>query len=138
MNTENALLFVALSLLGIALAVSCAPEGQSCTEIGCTDQLVLEIFDAEFNEIAAFQGELTIDDESTAFDCSDSNDGAADYECEGNRVIFTKAPAQASVMIETENGQQSFEIEPEYDSLQPNGPDCPPTCEQGLETLIIE
>jgi hypothetical protein len=100
------------------------PPAQACTRIGCEDGWTLELVGA-----AALPATYTI---------RVLVDGAvvASVQCSPARPcgeqVFVAGVTAAEAELEIIGGAAPLRwtVTPEYTSLQPNGPNCPPTCRQ--------
>ena len=133
---------------------------QSCTEIGCSDgyTLILQPADTRFPE-GRYDVHLTPEGEakkSCFFVVSNEPDKCASGHCvsaEDCNAIYTvgyKFPdkvrisypvMELTLTVEVERDDITIAkatFEPIYPTVQPNGPDCSPTCLQGKNVLILE
>lgn len=95
--------------------------GQVCTLIGCDDGVSISVSEERPDSLSLT---LFINDETDPFgsrDCDDPNLGCWFR-------IGGETPDEVRVLIEWDGGEFSERFEPEYETHQPNGPSCPPTC----------
>jgi hypothetical protein len=133
--------------------------GKICTQIGCRDQLVLQ---APNVTLAPGKYLISVDADGKKASCplevagkEMKTDGCTgDVEVKlalpgsvpvggaegGFSLLFTSAPASVKVTVTSaakkKVADQAFT--PTYKTLQPNGPDCSPTCKQGQEALTLK
>lgn len=144
-------LTVALVLATLVAACSDPDEPVACTEIGCTDGFTLRLV-ADGEELPAGVYEVSIELDGEASECAFevrmvcdgggpcvvNEDCNATYSDDEASILYEGAPSSVSYSV-TRDGLQlaSASVEPEYASVQPNGPDCPPTCMQATEVVSI-
>lgn len=151
-------------LLSLAVLIgACAgPQGgHACTEIGCVDGLTLQPAAGTTWAPGAYRFELEVDGETVT--CTGALPlppcGPPAITCDRERVVtitesgcalppsqhgfgdlhFPGAPETVTIEIERDGRtltRQTFT--PTYQTTQPNGPGCPPTCTQGSETFALE
>ena len=144
MKRNITLLFAALTTLAIAIAailVACGDFGPvtSCTEIGCDHQLTINFVDEDGAPLDEFSGEMTYDGEAIEFECEPGDDAyGTEYHCRQGALIVSASPEEVVIDVSSGDLSASTTLTPEYDEVQPNGPDCPPTCEQGEETVALQ
>lgn len=154
---------IMLGLLGMAwLAAACdgepEPDGGSCTEAGCVDALSLSI-EADSGLFTAGSYEVALDGETICtFRVSDDLEECASGHCvaeESCNALYLVGYQDdgmsdlVSIMLETMQGPIAVEVRleggvllsetvaPTYQTVQPNGPDCGPVCQQANETLVV-
>ena len=118
---------VALALL--AAGCSTAAEPKTCTEIGCTSGLTIKLDAAPAGPIRV---ELLAGGENGAryvVDCPTVQG------CAGGAWFPGFTGDYAVVRATTSEGAFNWEVRPTYSVVQPNGPDCPPTCRTATVTL---
>ena len=136
--------FLVLCPVGSAvLSVGC---GQDCGQAGCTDGVRVGLMP----EIeVTYDVTLVLDGEAEAFTCVRDYDDprevwtpqppplSYDIICDGKG--FTRelgangigpVPESVEITVSAEDGSWngSLNASPTYQAVQPNGPDCPPTC----------
>ena len=115
------LVFLLLLLLGCNDVT-----GQACTLIGCSDGLNVEVQGVTSDvsvEVTSAAGE------TRTAPCQAFNEST----CWVHFDDFV--PEEATIRVADGSNQVSVTTIPAYESLQPNGPDCPPTCRQA--TVIL-
>jgi hypothetical protein len=142
---------LALMLLLAVAASGCGEEPVVCTEIGCTDGFTLELVaDSEEFTAGVYNVDVELDGEAEecAFEvrmvcegggpCVVNEDCNATYGVSEISILYGGTPGEVTYSI-TRDGLQiaSDSIEPEYQTVQPNGPECPPTCMQATELVSI-
>jgi hypothetical protein len=101
----------------------------ACTAIGCVNTLSVEVQDAP-------PGPITV--QATPVGTPDSMHTAA---CPGetgctNTVSFRDfAPVHVHLTITTTAGVRRWDVRPNFDTSQPNGPGCPEICRYGTVRL---
>jgi hypothetical protein len=97
--------------------------GTSCTAAGCVDGVTVSISDERPDSLSL---SIFLDDESEAFESKKCTN--QDRPCE----IYAGGETPNTVRVEAtwRNGEFINTFNPEYETIQPNGPDCPPTCTQ--------
>ena len=118
-------------------------QSQSCTEIGCTDQLTVN-FAGTIG--MPYSVTLQLEGKAASFTC-DVNGvrnamGVMVQSCDNTSFVLIGAPASAMVQVTCGNAPDdggtvdcTGTFSPTYTSTRPNGPSCPPTCRQGTVTL---
>ena len=126
-------------VVGWAL-VACPDEEQVCTEIGCSDGVNLWFEDASGAAVDGVAGVLSIDGRTLAFDCGDPSGASNDagVMCVGGGVFVDGAGAESlSYSLDVGGEVIDGEVALEYTKQQPNGPDCPPVCEQASAAVVL-
>jgi hypothetical protein len=144
---------------GPAPGGSSEPTQAGCTEIGCQDGLLVRVTPTSAWPSGEYT--FTIEADSGTTVCTGSLPLPAcetrAISCDGNDVqvtesgcalepsqhafgdlMFTSAPASLTVTV-TRDGQQvgSRSWTPEYQTVQPNGPGCEPTCTNATVELAL-
>jgi len=99
--------------------------GQACTQIGCDDGINVQVSDERPDSLSLT---IYLDDETEAFDsivCTNQ-----EPSCVLRTGGITPETVTVEIKWDTEEYRQIFT--PEYESFQPNGPDCPPVCNIAL------
>lgn len=133
------------------------PDG--CTEIGCQDGLIVRVTPMEAWPHGEYRFDIEVDGE--AISCTGSlplpECGTSGHTCDGTGLVLTESgcaldPSQhafgdimfsstpSSVSIDVELDEQavgSGSWTPEYQTVQPNGPDCEPTCTNAAVDLPL-
>jgi hypothetical protein len=100
------------------------PPQQACTRIGCEDGWSVELAGATALP-ATYTIRVIVDGTVVA-----SRECSAAQPC-GDRVFLAGVTAaQADLEIIGGAAPLRWTVTPEYSTLQPNGPGCPPTCRQ--------
>jgi hypothetical protein len=123
---------VKLSSLALvaALAVVGCESSTVCTLIGCLDGLTVEIQNAP-------AGPITV--QATVEGASGS---VHTVTCPGtsgctNKFFFSEfTPSQTRLTITTTAGTREQVVTPTYETFQPNGPKCGPTCRGGTARVV--
>ena len=136
----RALLFVVVAYAGLS---SCASMPLACTEIGCTDTIVLEVIDSAGAPVTAFRGTVIADGRTIAFDCSSPSASNPDAFCDGQTVRVQAPPPSGSihVTIESPPGTNRFDDDVtlgDRQVTQPNGPGCPPECTTAKAAIQLQ
>lgn len=139
-------------ILWVALFAGCADVGQSCTEIGCPDGYNLE-FQHDWAEgsyiitvmldadTVTCTGTIPIDEASDGCDddrvqlgLSGSALPVAEQALSGLVILATDV---TTVDVEVSDGLMTIGTKaftPDWQTSQPNGADCPPTCRSASDT----
>lgn len=141
--------FIILTSLLLALpaiAASCDGVGTACTEIGCDDGITLTVSPASGLIAGVYSVSVSGTGESTS--CSLTVDNAAqvtDTTCDlidntagSFTVVLHSSPETLTITIDrdgTELGKE--DITPSYTTVQPNGPECEPTCHQADVSMQV-
>lgn len=116
----------------LMVAASCtnnAPPAEVCTLIGCDDGLAVEIAGDRDGPVQ-IRVEAP-DQETRTFECSD-----ASVRCGTFLGGFT--PSEVTVVVIDAGGQETARtLTPTYETTYPNGPDCPPGCEQATVRMSV-
>lgn len=124
---------LAVVIAGIAAGSSAcddAPSGTVCTLIGCEDGLRVEI-----------EGGLAL-----PYTVSASVPGASHpwvvectvaAPCDGSVWFPEFTPDFVRITVETESETRTRDVQVDYESFRPNGPECPPECLQGTVTFEL-
>lgn len=113
--------------------------GLSCNEIGCTDDLTVHFEEPDGTAATNLEGSVG----ETTFECPGEVGGPASKCKEGTiRVTDINPGEPVGIDVEATDGESRYvfqeTIEPEYETVRPNGPDCPPACEQAETTVTME
>lgn len=126
--------------------LACDPETADCTLIGCADELILHVIGPD--DTSEVSGRVTVGGHDFMVDC----DGTSDPEvtCVGSDLVFQLSEGLdrgevawglSSSGRDSGGGGGGYAGEgtvlPEWNSSQPNGPDCPPTCTSGEATVEL-
>jgi hypothetical protein len=140
-----------LSSLALCFASSGCGDGdgdRSCTLIGCSDGLTVEL---QPNIPSTYDVQLVLDGAEGAFTCTQREEGGWQVTnqsgetpvqgCTGRGIEIvdaTPASVQIAVAAQDLDWTGSINAEPEYEALQPNGPECDPTCQRASLTIQAE
>ena len=119
----------ALALIA-ALAVVGCDYSTVCTLIGCLNGLTVEIQNAP-------AGPITV-----RASTEDASGSVYTATCPGtsgctNKLFFPEfAPSRAQLTITTTAGTREQVVTPTYETSQPNGPKCGPTCRSGTARVV--
>ena len=106
---------------------------QVCTEIGCHSGLTIQL---QGSIPEAFAVEVSVPgDEPDRVECPQGGDS---IYCEGDRLFLAeRTPKEVTVRVSWGSKDIVETFRPEYETLRPNGPDCPPECKQAEVTLDL-
>ncbi len=113
------------------------PTPHACTEIGCTNELKIVIDGAL---PATYTIELAAPGlETVSLTCVNGQSSEASiHECRPDGAVFRGlTPDEVTVTFTSDAAIVSDNLRPTYTTIQPNGPDCPPTCRQGTAKLSL-
>jgi hypothetical protein len=120
-------------LAAAALALACGRDtSTTCTLIGCVNDLTVEIQNAP-------PGPITV--QAVPVGTPDTMHTAA---CPGetgctNTVYFRDfAPVHVHLTVTTTAGTRRWDVRPNVQTSQPNGPGCPEICRYGTIRLVWE
>lgn len=123
---------VPLALFVVLLGVACdsASTQGACTQIGCLNGIRMEI-----------EGEIPV---GTRFTLTPTDPGGVarsitcDAESPCQSVIQVEDFTPESFTVSATGPDLDYEqtFAPDYETLQPNGPDCPPTCR--VATIVVD
>lgn len=120
MRFECLIFFIVLSLSGCGNQAQ-VPQ-QACTLIGCSDGVTVVVTEAPDSPYTV---EITLPDGTVLTRRCEGVDGCA------QGLFFGEVTAETVLVRVTGEGSASETmVSLEYEQLQPNGPDCPPTCAQ--------
>lgn len=129
--------FAVLALAGCSLFGTQQAPLRECTLMGCVDSLAIELVGQAPDEFTV----EVIPDGGGAWEvrCAGGeaqvrqpDDGSLGVVCRpGSVVFFEVAPEEAAVRITWSGGETAQTTRPVYESVRPNGPDCPPECRVG-------
>ena len=126
----------------VAVILTKFPPHRTCSKIVCNDSLTLE-----FSHSLAFP--YTIDltgsgGEAAHITCSTtgtgeiSTGGQVTATCNPNSLTVDHfTPRQVTIKVTWPSGSYTTTTRPVYDTYQPNGPDCQPTCYQATFELTL-
>ena len=142
-----------LILCEVGLAVFSLGCWQDCTHAGCSDEVRISLVpEIEVN----YDVTLMLDEEAEAFACVRYYDDLREAwlwrmqppygtsSCDGKAFLWSfgsngtgTVPASVEITVNAEDGSWngSLTASPTYQVVQPNGPDCSPTCHQAGLTI---
>jgi hypothetical protein len=117
---------IALALTACS-APAPAPAQRACTMIGCEDGLTVVV---EGTPRGAYRVEARAEGEPPRVrECTSP-------EACGQVFFAGFLPGEVTVEVTAVGGARSSRtVRPRVETVQPNGPDCPPTCRQGRVTV---
>jgi hypothetical protein len=120
-------------LLVAGLWVSCLLAGCSlgepvtCTGIECSNALVVELGGGV---PSSYTIEARGNNEIRSYTCTEAS------LC--REAVFTGfTPTQVTIRVTWSGGSAEEVVTPSYEVVQPNGPDCPPTCRLAVVTITL-
>jgi hypothetical protein len=134
-----------LFLLAVLSLPACANIGKACTEIGCVSSVTVR-FDGVLAD-GSYTVELAAVDHppSTCLVLLSGGQAEPASDCELEVAMVSgaleatlfDAPTELVVGLVQIGGDSLVDevLNPVYETSQPNGEDCPPTCEQALEVI---
>lgn len=102
------------------------PPSQVCTLIGCESGLSVVVEPTP-------QGSYTVIAE--AGDTTRTVECTAQRQCAEGAFFSDFTPTNATIRVIAGSDTTEQAVTPVYDTAQPNGPECPPTCRQGSVTV---
>lgn len=119
---------MALALLVSGVLGGCDDAtGPACTEIGCLDGLRVVVEGSPGTE---YQIEASAPDgTSRSGVCTIRPAGTCEVGFDGFH------PEEVTLVLTAGDQQFTVGATPDYETLQPNGPDCPPVCEHAVVTV---
>lgn len=144
-------MFLVLALVG------CPTVVDGCTEIGCADGFTVQL-QPELSTPGAIEVEVALDGEVVTCATTLPLDGDAPGGCEDDRVSLwlsgsalpadqhrvtglsvATTPTTIAITIRRDGEVVAQgEYTPAYETLQPNGEDCPPTCTYASDSLDVD
>jgi hypothetical protein len=107
----------------ILAVTSCAPGATACTMIGCDDGWNVELIGGTLP--AAYTVQVRVDGQvAAAVECGPTN------PCARTMFLPGITAEQAELEIIGADLNLRWVVTPTYQTFQPNGPNCPPTCRQ--------
>ncbi|MFZ5481629.1 MAG: hypothetical protein ACOZNI_33005 [Myxococcota bacterium] len=129
-------------MLLLSLLLGCPePDAKACTEIGCDDLVSVAVLDDGGSPVTAFHGTAILPDGAEiAFACNPSASGGDGFDCYENVVHLHTVAETIDLYVLGDASAAEFAgvVTPEYEEVQPNGPDCPPVCEQAEVEVELE
>jgi len=135
----------ALAVIALVFLMVSGPiiGDRMCTLVGCVGGLEIELIGLP--EATPFEISVAFPSgETQTLACGTENDQSEAFvkSCSPKGMFLSltpdvEPPKEITVTV-TVNGKQTSEVfRPEYNKLQPNGEDCPPTCYSAKITLNI-
>lgn len=109
-------------LLGCSLG-----EPVTCSGVECANALVVDLDGAV---PSSYTIEVSAANQTRRFTCTAAN------LC-GEAVFSDFTPPEVTIRVTWSGGNAEQVVMPAYEVVQPNGPDCPPTCRRALVTITI-
>lgn len=134
---------VAVCLAACAVSLLSACGGPfACTEIGCQDQVRLDVFGPGGEARSQFEGSVTIAGVTRSFVCpgGTGNDAAFIACSAGGVTLFDVDATAAQLTADVTSGSDTFSGTLPIGGLtesQPNGPGCPPICRSASAQLTF-
>lgn len=134
MRMMIAKLLVALSII-LPLApgslVSCAPTiPRACTQIGCSDGLTVQV---------AGTTPQTFTVEAIAPGVEPRIAQSPGGQSGSSQFFFEDStPEEVTIRITWNGGSVTETFRPSYETVRPNGPNCPPECQQGRVLITVK
>ena len=128
---ESWLLALAASVVTVAGSADCdGSVDVACTEIGCSDGLAVVVHGSSG---------VQYDVEASATG-GETRTGSCTIDATGSCSVFFYGflPDEVTVAATGGGRQMSVTLQPAYEDVQPNGPDCPPTCRQATVALDFQ
>jgi hypothetical protein len=130
-----------LARCGAAVAVLVLP-GCDCSQVGCLDQLRVEVRDAAGAPVEDFTGEAIFEGRSYPFRCVPGNvqESSPYFVCFPGFLLLRLGtfPDQLELRVEGAGGGRFVQqLAPEAELFYPNGKRCGPECEQATVTAPL-
>lgn len=121
-------------LLGAALlTASGCSELEGCTEIGCSNDLNLQLVDGQGDPVSGMVGTVQVGATTYDINCPDPA-LSRDIFCEAGRIRISNIsdpPTSITVALSAGDLQYNGVVMVAVKTSQPNGPECEPTCKNG-------
>jgi hypothetical protein len=130
-----------LALAGCSLFGTQEAPPRVCTLMGCVDSLVIDLVGQVPDEftVEVIPGEGGAWEVRCAGDEAHvirPGDGSLGVVCRpGSVVFFEVAPEEVAIRVTWEGDEVWQSSRPAYESVRPNGPDCPPECRVARVTV---
>lgn len=137
--------FSALGLAAVVLA-ACGPgepptpDPIECTLIGCSDSVTVIIdgeLPTEYSLVLAAPGLNTVTVRCPSGEVEGAFPVGPDACQAGTFTFMDYAPDQLELTLRYGGTERSESFTPTYETLRPNGPDCPPACRVGQIVLAV-
>ncbi len=124
---------------GVALLSACGSDGGggACTEIGCTDQVLLQPRAPNGELVLKVVGHATVDGEKIDINCLTPSSGSVLCSDQGVTLIGVKASSFTVTFGSGDLYVSDHSVTPTYAAAQPNGAGCPPTCQQAVVDVAL-
>jgi hypothetical protein len=134
---------------GLVAAVALSASGctEECTAVGCTDSITVSFSTAVPRD---YKVDIELDGKPGSADCSEAtHPGGGDVEVEVTGLGRTIRCTQTGALLQgaPENVRLVFTfpdakvadvtLKPKYQTVEPNGPECEPTCDQAEVTVDL-
>ncbi len=125
----------------LAILAGCSEPITACTQVGCEDGLYITVEHLDGSPLDTFSGEATLDGESFDVSCDDGTGQGDNYLCLGNTLEIQDATDATEIHLDLVADDDTLRYQGtltlDFAEVQPNGPDCPPTCLQASETIAL-
>jgi hypothetical protein len=120
-------------LLAVLISSGCEESGigggRVCTEIGCDDGVTVQLSEERPDSLSLT---IFLDEHSEAFDSVICTEQVSSCVIRAGGIT----PEKVTVEVKWSNEEFRQTFYPEYESFQPNGPNCPPECR--MATIDID
>ncbi|MCB9738960.1 MAG: hypothetical protein H6747_06810 [Deltaproteobacteria bacterium] len=131
-------LTLALGLGGCGSESGGSGGGTACTEIGCTDQVLIRPLSPNGTVIATVQGIVTADGKALTVQCVSGGSSSPEVLCLPGGVAIQGKPTTLKIALASGDlASADPEVSPSYQKVQPNGPKCEPTCMQASVDVAL-
>jgi hypothetical protein len=135
------ILSLTLLFFGLFCLVGCGDPPLACTEIGCTDGIYLNFELESGAPVDSFSGEVTLNGDSFEVTCTDGAGVGESYLCLGNTLQLS-AGLESTLSLDIGSAADPDlrfvgAVDLDFQEVQPNGPDCPPICDQASVSLPL-
>lgn len=125
-------------------AAGCGLGSLQCNEMGCSDGLTLDFEDSDGNRLNGVSGDVTADGEVITIACDEDGRGSGDgYRCVGSGSVFVEVTGVSEISLNVRDTDPSSSlayiggVDVSFRAYRPNGPDCPPECQQAERTVTM-
>ena len=130
MNLKGSVIIIVSMAVAASLSACDGSTDLACTEIGCLDGLSVVVRGTPGVEIEIEASEPSGDVRNAT--CVVLQDGSCRIGFDGF------VPEEVTVAVSGGGQHASVTVEPVYETLQPNGPDCPPICRQATVEVDLQ
>jgi hypothetical protein len=134
---------VSLFALAILMTGGSCDENDPCDDVACFSRFSLYLhFDLDGVDTyppGNYSLDVVVDGESSTCNFAIPEDRTAHYDCAGREILagpdlvfvtFPGTPAEVQVTLSIDGSAMFTDTYvPDYETISPNGPDCPSTCE---------